>query len=148
MPIRMQTRLSAGKTPITDARGPLDDPDYTEGYIDFEVDGTVLMDHWLSDSIAMLWSTLVEALAALKAGRTGSFSFPDQPIPVELKPLGPRRALISLTIEDDRRVVQADTAELLRVAKAAGQIFFEQWQRLAPDDTDYAKEHLAMLAQI
>lgn len=55
---------------------------YIEGYIEWSVEGRVLMDksHW--DLIDQLWAYIVQGLESIFEGKRFSTLFPDQPLPL------------------------------------------------------------------
>jgi hypothetical protein len=115
-----------GFVSIEEFQGPFPRKGDLNGAIVFDVNGVVLLDKEMWDSIDLLWSLIVRSLHEFKESGATSTSFPDQPIFLRLKKAGRDGVRITVEWEEHRRSSYAKQDELLESIKEGAVTFFQK----------------------
>jgi len=122
---------------IGEYKGPIKDPDYVDGAVVLSVDGNYVFIREAWDDINHFWPYLISATLDVLHGRTGSFFYPDQPIPVTLTPIASGTRVLVSVKDVNPRLANVDTCELCTAIAAGARYFFNHFLRLVPDRDSY-----------
>ncbi|MGH9181876.1 MAG: hypothetical protein ACRDY5_09195 [Acidimicrobiales bacterium] len=131
---------------IAACSGPLDEPDYLDGFLRLTVDGVAVLDeeHW--DLVDFLWDFLVEAMEEMQDADSFVVQFADQPTHIRLQRLVGGRLRIELVVPG-RYVRRAECAfdEFVATAIPAATSFFGHLVRLDPE---HRERHEVLLQRV
>lgn len=114
----------------------LGDPLYIEGAVVIDCDGAQVLDASMHDLVDQLWAYLIAGAEALQQGQDFTTFFPDQPLELSIRHVGPR-LLIATNAEVAREAV-VETRAFLRELAVEGQAFFA-WLDGVAGATGYAE---------
>lgn len=103
------------------------DEDFLYGVMLMSVNGVTLMDMTYWDDVQALWHYFINAMEEVEMEQQANFSFPNQPIPVDLKQ---RKNRMVLSV--DGKSVNIDYNTWLRSIKEAAIAFFTTLSQLFP----------------
>jgi len=122
--------------PIADFKGPVDDPEYFEGAIEFYIDGQMISSIPYWDDVNYLWDFLVGGVEKLARSEEWSTFWPDQPIRLSFTPL-PMNDLVRVerTGSSDPDVqALANRPALMAMLLVGAAEFVEVYGRFANED--------------
>ena len=132
---------------VSEFSGRIPDTNYIDGAIVLVASGRSILDVETWDHVDQLWAYLVDALEAISHQSGFSTCLPDQPIRLIFTPLSNDQVKISREGYKSTSVVVMEI-DLIQQLKAAAVEFFEQMQRLAPENGDAYADVLERLAKI
>lgn len=138
-------------TPVEDATAPPADLEYIAGAIELTIDGKVILDRQLWDSVNFLWAAIADLMESFSQHGQSATYFPDQPILLSLRRVRQDDVIISVEATNiERRAAMASIRDLFEGLPTHGELFFEELFRLVPEDRSNGArviEHFRALAE-
>ncbi|GDY32628.1 hypothetical protein [Gandjariella thermophila] len=125
---------------LSDCGAPPVDERHVEGAIEVVVDDVTVIDRSMWDDVDQLWAYIIDMIQVLEASGESHTYFPDQPIKLSLRKVGPELVLITLQAGEESRRATVDRQELIREIKREAEDFFRQLSILMPANASEYQE--------
>lgn len=133
--IRVQNFLLIDKefVSLDDFRGNIPDPNYIEGAVCLDVNGTQVLTLEMWDLIDQLWAYVVQGLEEIQQQNAWRTYFPDQPLELSFK-TDARRQIITIEVNPDTGSIKASAQydEFFSLMGDEARNFFLKMKQIAP----------------
>jgi hypothetical protein len=132
---------------VDEFTGPVPDEDYIDGAIELSTGRMQLLTRGTVDLVVLLWTSLIQGLEEIAAGRPFSTFYPDKIVEIALRPQGDH---VVIQVDDFSTIVAelVPRAELYRTMVPAARLFFERLRPLVTHSQGVFDEYLTRLADL